>query len=103
MKIGIAKLPKIFYKDTENKLKRRKINNKELSSIKNRKVSANFGYGGRKSFVTWQIQCRCYGGPAGPYPPSWFTKNTYFGTSCKVKKIDNDVKRNNNIQSYLFD
>ena len=28
----------------------------------------------------------------GPYPPFWFTKNTFFGTPCKVKKTDNDAK-----------
>ena len=60
MKLGIAKLPKTFYKNTKKNFKRQK-NNKELfSSFKDRKVNANFCYGERKSFVTWQIQCRCY-------------------------------------------
>ena len=27
------------------------------------------------------------GGKGGPYPPSWFTENTFFGTSCKVKTM----------------
>ena len=43
------------------------------------------------------------GGQGGTCPPSWFTKNTVFGASCKGKKTDNDAKRNNNIQSYLLD
>ena len=62
MKFGIAKLPKTFYKNTERKFKRKKSNNnnKALSSIENRKVNTNPSYDGRKSFVTWQIQCRHY-------------------------------------------
>ena len=102
MKFGIAKLPKTFYKNTEKKFKRKKNNSKELSSIKDRKVNTNFCYGGRKSFITWQIQWRCYVGPRGPYASTWFTKHTFLETLCKVKKTDNVTKTNNNIQSYLL-
>ena len=104
MKFGIAKLPKTCYKSTEKRLNAKKNNNnKEVSSIEDRKEHTNFCYGGRKSFFIRQIQCRYYGGPGGPYPPSWFTKSTFFGTSRKVKKADNVAKRNYNIQSYLID
>ena len=43
MKFGIAKLPQTFYKDTENKFKRKKKqNNKELSLIEDRKAKQIF-------------------------------------------------------------
>ena len=84
MKFGIANLPKTFYKNTEKKLTRKKKYNKELSSFEHRNVNTNFCYSGRKSFVIWQVQRHYYGGPGGPYPPSWFTKIVFFETSCKV-------------------
>ena len=57
-----------------------------------------------KVFVTWQIQCRRYGGPEGPCSQFWFTENTFLETSCKDKKTaDKNPKRNNNIQSFLLD
>ena len=65
MKFGTAELPKTFYKNTEKSLNAKKKNNKELSSFEDRKVNTNFCYGQRKSFVTWQIQCRCCGGQGG--------------------------------------
>ena len=65
MKYSVAQVPKIFYKNTEKKFKRKKNNYKELSSFEDRKVNANFCSGGKKGFVTWQIQCRCYGGQGG--------------------------------------
>ena len=43
------------------------------------------------------------GGQGGPCSLSWFTKNTFFGASCKVKKADKDAKRNNYVYSYLLD
>ena len=42
-------------------------------------------------------------GAKGALPSFWLTKNTFFGTSCEVKKTNNDAKSNNNIQSYLLD
>ena len=42
-------------------------NNEKVSTIKDRKVNTNVCYKGRKSFVTWQIQCRHYGGPCTPH------------------------------------
>ena len=39
----------------------------------------------------------------GALPSFWLMKNTFFGTSCTVKKTNNDAKSNNNIQSYLLD
>ena len=50
MKFGIAKLPNTFCKTTKKKLKRKKNNNKELSSIEDRKVNTNLCYDGRKRF-----------------------------------------------------
>ena len=41
MKFGIAKLPQSFYKDTEKTLNAKK-NNKELSSIEDRKAKQIF-------------------------------------------------------------
>ena len=82
VKFCIAKQPKTFYKNTEEKFKCKK-KNKEFSSFENRKVHTNFCYGGRKSFVTWQIQYHCYG---GPYPPSWFTKNMFLEHHVRSRK-----------------
>ena len=39
----------------QKKFKRKK---KKLNSVENREVNTNLCYGGRKSFVTWQIKCR---------------------------------------------
>ena len=36
----------------------------------------NFCYGGRKSFVTWQISAVATGA-RGLYAPFWLTKNTF--------------------------
>ena len=102
MKFGIVKLPKTFCKNTEKKYKRKKSNNKELSSFEDRNVNTNFCYCGRKSFVTLQAQCHCCGEPERPYHLCWFTKIRFFGTSCKVKKTDSDAKSNNNVQYYLY-
>ena len=74
MKFGVAKLPASFCNNTEKSLNVKKNNNKELSSIEDRKVNTNLCYDGRKSFLTWQIQCRRYGGPCLTF---WFSKNTF--------------------------
>ena len=53
-----------YRKKTKN-LYAKKKNNKELSSFEDRKVNTNFCYSERKSFVTLQVQCHCYGRPGG--------------------------------------
>ena len=51
MKFGIAKLPQELYKNIEKKFKRtQRNNNKELSSIEDRKVNTNLRNDGRKKF-----------------------------------------------------
>ena len=87
MEFGIAKLPKSFYKNTEKNFKREKSNNKELRSFKDRKVNTNLCYSGRISFVTWQVQCHCCGGPRGPYPPSWCTKIVFLEHHVRSRKL----------------
>ena len=99
MQLDVAKLAKTFYKNTDKKVQTQK-KNKELSSIEDRKVNNKSLLRWKKKFVTCQIQCRRYGGPCLLF---WFTKNTFFATSCNNKKADNDAKRTNNIQSYLLD
>ena len=42
-------------------------------------------------------------GGRGALPSILVTKNAFFGTSCKVKKTDNDARRYSTIQSYLLD
>ena len=64
MKFWHSKTAKIILQKYRNKslnAKKKNNNNKELSSVGDRKVSENLCYDGRKSFVTWQIQCRRYG------------------------------------------
>ena len=78
MKFGRAKLPKIFHKNAEKKFKRKKNNNKELSSFENGKVNANFCYGGEKVFSLGKFSAVATECQGRPYPPSWFTKNTFF-------------------------
>ena len=86
MKFGIAKLPKTFYKNTKKKLRRKK-NNKELASFEDRNINTNFCYSGRKSFGTWQVQCHCYRGPGGPYPPSSLTKIRFLEHHVRSRKL----------------
>ena len=106
MNFGIAKLPKTFYKKTPPKKKKKlnaKENNKELSSIEDRKVHTNLCVDSRKSFVTWQIQCRRYGGPGEGHLPFWWTKKLFLEHHVKTRKPTMIQKRNNYIQSSLHD
>ena len=57
--------------------KKNKKKHKELSSIEDRKAKQIFVTKEKNSFLTLQIQCRCYHGPRGPCPPFWFTKNIF--------------------------
>ena len=63
-----------------------KNSNKELSSFEDRKVHTNFCYGGRKSFVTWQIQCHCSGGAGGPNPHLGLQKIRFFEHHVRSRK-----------------
>ena len=83
MKFGTAKLPKTFYKNTKKKFKRKK---KKISSFGDGNVTTNFCNSGRKSYVIWLVQCRCYWEPGRPYPPSWFTKICFLEHHVRPRK-----------------
>ena len=46
-------------------------------------MNTNLCYDGRKSFITWQIQRRHFGGAC---PPFWLTKNTYLEHHVTTRK-----------------
>ena len=100
MKFGIAKLPKTFLQRYQKKFKRKKNNNKELSSTKDRKVNTNLCYDGKKSFDLGKFSPVASEDLAPPFP---FNKNTFFETSCNDKKTNNEAIRKSYIQSYLND
>ena len=77
----MAKLSqKHFNKNMEKSLNAKtENNNKEFSSIADRKINTNLCYDGGKSFVILQIQSRRY---RGPCPHFGLQKILFFRTSC---------------------
>ena len=69
MKYGIAKLSQSFYKDTEKNFKRKKkYNDKELSSIEDRKAKQIFVTKEENSFSLCKFSAVAIGGQVGLAP-----------------------------------
>ena len=104
MKFGIAKLPNTLYKNTEKSLNSTKKQQQKIKLIQGQNSKSKFLLRWKKKFChSANSVPLLLGGQEGLCVPSWFTKNTFFGASRKVKKTGNEAQRDNNIQFYLLD